>query len=646
MTNGAGDGGLQARLAASLGDAYTIEGEIGRGGMGVVYKARDEKLKRSVAIKVLPPELAYRADIRARFMREAETAARISHPNVVPIHSVGEADDFVYFVMGYVDGESLAVRLKRRGRLSIEESRRICRETADALSAAHQQGVIHRDVKPDNILLEGTRGRVMVTDFGIAKALSAEGGTLTEAGIAIGTPAFMSPEQAAGEREIDGRSDIYSLGVVTYQMVTGELPFQSPSVPALLMKQISEEPTPVEQKRPDIPRELGQTVMRCLEKDPERRWPTADALRRALESGTYTPPPPRSPSRTSDLPRAGTARSTLTRDDAGLGRPFSRAGQPVSGLVIGADALGSRAARRAERAALRTARHGIDKKHAEEEELAAQAKASGEPLMVVRFRRRLASYASVNGMLILINLAQGFHSPWSLSVAAIWGFFVARDYARLWSAGYSWKDVIYRPPAPDAIESKARGAAGLLRGSPQDFGRRAGAIDQARKDRTAILAMLERMSKAERKMLPDVVPTVDQLLERAVDLARTLSILDRDIDVETADKLDARIAALRQEAESSDRGRQISLLERQRQTVAELSRRREVLASQFESCMLAMQNVRFDLLRLRSAGVAEALGDLTMATQQARALSLDVDAAIGAASEIRHLTRDTPPTPT
>ena len=149
---------------------YTIEGEIGRGGMGVVYRARDEKLKRPVAIKVLPPELAYRPDIRARFMREAETAARLSHPHIVPIHTVGEADDLVYFVMGLVEGESLAVRIKRRGRLSIDESRRIFKETADALYAAHQQGVIHRDVKPDNILLEGTRGRVMVTDFGIAKA--------------------------------------------------------------------------------------------------------------------------------------------------------------------------------------------------------------------------------------------------------------------------------------------------------------------------------------------------------------------------------------------------------------------------------------------------------------------------------------------
>jgi serine/threonine-protein kinase len=610
--------------------------------MGVVYRARDEKLKRAVAIKVLPPELAYRPDIRARFIREAETAAGISHPHVVPIHSVGEADDLVYFVMGLVEGESLAVRLKRRGRLSVDESRRIFKETADALYAAHQQGVIHRDVKPDNILLEGTRGRVMVTDFGIAKALSAVGGTLTEAGIAIGTPAFMSPEQAAGEREIDGRSDLYSLGVVAYQMLSGELPFQSPTVPGLLMKQISEEATPVDRKRADIPKDLSQSVMRCLEKDPERRWPSAEALRRALESGTYTPPPPRTSSRGAESSRDLPARSYLDGDESVAPRPRSRSARVAGGVVVGA----GRAAARGERAGLRAARHGLDKKQAEEAELAAMAKASGEPLMVVRFRRKLASYASVNGMLILINLAQGFHSPWSLSVAAIWGFFVAKDYARLWTAGYSWRDVIYRPPAPDAIAVKGRGGAvAALPGSPAEFGRRAGAIEQARKDRAAILAMVERMSKSERKMLPDILPTVDQLLQRASDLARTLAVLDRDILDDSVEKIEARIVALREEPESTDLERRTSLLERQRQSVAELSRRQEILAAQFESCVLAMQNVRFDLLRMRSAGVAEALGDLTQATQQARALSLDVDAAIGAASEIRRLTRDVPPTP-
>jgi serine/threonine-protein kinase len=159
---------LPVRLSEALGTAYTIEGEIGRGGMGVVYRARDEKLKRRVAIKVLPPELAFNNDIRERFGREAQTAARLSHPHVVPIYTVGEGSSLVYFIMGYVDGESLSTRIQRRGKLPAEEVRRIMKETADALSAAHSLAIIHRDIKPDNILLEGTRGRVMVTDFGIA----------------------------------------------------------------------------------------------------------------------------------------------------------------------------------------------------------------------------------------------------------------------------------------------------------------------------------------------------------------------------------------------------------------------------------------------------------------------------------------------
>src|SRR5881628_1286055 len=273
------DKSLTARLIQALGKSYTVEGELGRGGMGVVFNARDERLKRRVAVKVLPPDLAFREEIRLRFLREAETAARLSHPHIVPIHSVGEGPDgLVYFVMAFVDGESVAQKLKRRGQLPPEESRRIMIETADALSAAHALGIIHRDVKPDNILLEGSRGRVVVTDFGIAKALSsATGGTLTATGVAIGTPHFMSPEQAAGDREIDGRSDIYSLGVVGFQMLVGELPFTAPTVPGLLMKHITEQAPLITDRRPDCPDDLAACVMRCLEKEPEARWPTADA---------------------------------------------------------------------------------------------------------------------------------------------------------------------------------------------------------------------------------------------------------------------------------------------------------------------------------------------------------------------------------
>src|SRR3989441_2599208 len=260
------------RLRKALGSSYTVEGELGRGGMGVVYKARDERLKRQVAIKVLPPELAFREEIRIRFLREAETAARLSHPHIVPIHSVGEGPDgLVYFVMAYVDGESLAARLKRRVRLPAEEARRVMIETADALGAAHAVGIIHRDVKPDNILLEGSRGRVVVTDFGIAKALSSTTGpaTLTATGVAIGTPHYMSPEQAAGDREIDGRSDLYSLGVVSYQTLTGELPFSAPTVPGILMKHITEPAPLITDKCRECPQDLVACVMRSLDNDPE-----------------------------------------------------------------------------------------------------------------------------------------------------------------------------------------------------------------------------------------------------------------------------------------------------------------------------------------------------------------------------------------
>src|SRR5256712_8164829 len=166
------DNALLQRLRQALGTSYTVEGEIGRGGMGVVYRARDERLKRAVAVKVLPPDLAFREEIRVRFLREAETAARLSHPHIVPIHTVGEGPDgLVYFVMAFVAGESLAGRLGRRGRLPPEEARRIMTETADALGAAHALGIIHRDVKPDNILLEGSRGRTGLTRLGIAQAL-------------------------------------------------------------------------------------------------------------------------------------------------------------------------------------------------------------------------------------------------------------------------------------------------------------------------------------------------------------------------------------------------------------------------------------------------------------------------------------------
>ncbi|MFI5311537.1 MAG: serine/threonine-protein kinase, partial [Gemmatimonadales bacterium] len=279
------DAELRSHVERVLASTYDLDREIGRGGMGIVYRARDKRLKRAVAIKLLPPELAFRSEIRMRFLREAETAAQLSHPSIVPIYSVDEKDGLVFFVMAFVDGANLAQRIHEHGALDPVEARRIMRDVADALAYAHERGVVHRDIKPDNILLDQQGGRPMVTDFGIARAISDGDARLTATGIAIGTPAFMSPEQSAGDRDLDGRSDLYSLGVVAYQMLSGDLPFNASNTPALLVKHLSERPVPIEERRIDCPGDLARAVMLCLEKRPEDRFPSARALVAALDSG-------------------------------------------------------------------------------------------------------------------------------------------------------------------------------------------------------------------------------------------------------------------------------------------------------------------------------------------------------------------------
>ncbi|HUR93871.1 MAG TPA: protein kinase [Gemmatimonadales bacterium] len=633
MTDSA-DRPLPARLADALGDAYTIEGEVGRGGMGVVYRARDERLQRRVAIKVLPPELAFQKDIRERFTREAQTAARLSHPHIVPIHTVGEGQGLVYFVMGYVDGESVAGRIRRRGKLPVDEARRIMMESADALSAAHALSIIHRDIKPDNILLEGPRGRVMVTDFGIAKALSStSGATLTGAGVAIGTPAFMSPEQAAGERDIDGRSDVYSLGVVSYQMLTGELPFTAPTVAGILMKQITEPAPDLRARRPDVPEDLALAVSRCLEKDPENRWPSADALRRSLESRSVSGYRPTGTSFKGQRLEAPASPRPLTGT-----RPRATAGAPVR---RGAD----RRPGLAPRQPLPRGEGGVrrrDYRDRNENELPVPD--TGEPRIVQKVRGQFASWAAVSLGCLGINVATGLTDPWFLFPMFGMGIGVMRNYAQLWQAGYSWRDVLTRPPAHDAVETTlVKGTPRLARQLPppraDDYGLQLAAIQQVQGDRQAILKLLDKLPPAERKMLPEVQPTVNGLYERATDLARTLHALDSSLDAEGLAQIEGRISSLAREPDDPERARRLNLLERQRQTILDIQGRRGQVASHLESCVLAMQNVRFDLLRLRSAGVAAVLGDLTQATQQAKALSRDVDNAIAAAGEIREAMR-------
>ncbi len=264
----------------ALAGEYSLERELGRGGMGVVYLAREVQLDRLVAIKVLPPELATRTEIREQFLREARTAAGLSHPNIVPIYRVGERGGFVFFVMAYVRGETLGERLRAHGPLTPAAATRIFREVAWALAYAHGHGVVHRDVKPDNILIEASTERALVSDFGIAVAH--DGASLDQPGRIMGTAQFMSPEQAMGE-PLDGRSDLYSLGVVAYLALSGHLPVQGSNTAALLADHVNVTPTPLREIASGVPSTLAAVVERCLEKSPDRRWANGEAVAEALE---------------------------------------------------------------------------------------------------------------------------------------------------------------------------------------------------------------------------------------------------------------------------------------------------------------------------------------------------------------------------
>jgi serine/threonine-protein kinase len=268
-------------LADALRGQYDIEREIGRGGMGVVYLARDLKLDRLVAIKTLPAHLAGSPAVRERFLREARTAAHLSHPNIVPIHRADEIAGEVFFVMGYVDGESLAQRIQTQGRPPFAETIAQLRDVALALGYAHAHGVIHRDVKAENILIERSTGRALVTDFGIARL--AESKPLTATGQVLGTVHYMSPEQVSGE-PIDGRSDVYALGVVAFLALSGRFPFDSETPSAILVSHVTKPVPRLAEAAPDVPLALAAIVDRCLAKSPNERFETSGALAEALDA--------------------------------------------------------------------------------------------------------------------------------------------------------------------------------------------------------------------------------------------------------------------------------------------------------------------------------------------------------------------------
>jgi eukaryotic-like serine/threonine-protein kinase len=274
---------LTARLQRALGDRYSIEREIGGGGMSRLFLAREPSLGREVVVKLLPPELA--SDVSAaRFQREIELAARFQHPNIVPVLAGGASEGLLFYVMPFVRGESLRRLLSSGQQIPLEKALAIVDEVADALEYAHSEGVVHRDIKPENILLSA--GHAEVTDFGVARAVEAARSAdhLTGTGIAVGSPGYMSPEQLAGEKSIDARSDQYALGTVAYELLAGAPPFDAPSLQGLLTAQLTQVPVPLSERRPDVPAHVSAAIARALAKDPNERFPDIQAFRSALKS--------------------------------------------------------------------------------------------------------------------------------------------------------------------------------------------------------------------------------------------------------------------------------------------------------------------------------------------------------------------------
>jgi hypothetical protein len=277
---------LQQRLQQALGAEFTVGPLLGQGGFAAVFRVRDSSLNRDVAVKVLDVELAPSPIVAERFLREAQTIARLEHPHIVPIYKVGRQEEIFYIIMRCIDGPSLRQLLGTHKKLSVGDAARIARQVADALAYAHTHDIVHRDIKPDNILLDKS-GHVLVTDFGIAKAAQAAqaatpgGAQLTSEGMIIGTPQYMSPEQASGDK-LDGRSDIYSLGIVLYQMLTGAPPFDGPSSASILAQQLTQTPAPIRRERPDVSEDMAFVLERMLEKSPGRRFQTASEVSRGL----------------------------------------------------------------------------------------------------------------------------------------------------------------------------------------------------------------------------------------------------------------------------------------------------------------------------------------------------------------------------
>jgi eukaryotic-like serine/threonine-protein kinase len=639
---------------------YSLERELGRGGMGIVFLARDVALDRLVAIKLLPPALASRAELRERFLREAQTAAKLSQPNIVPIHAVEETGGLVFFVMSYIEGETLGERLRAKGALTPHEAARVVREVAWALGYAHGRGVVHRDVKPDNIMLERGTGRAVVMDFGIA-ALAAE----ARGGEVLGTAQYISPEQANGD-PVDGRSDLYSLGVVAFLMLTGRLPFHAEDLPGMLAMHVTRPAPPVGSVTPGLPRRFAQAVDRCLAKNPADRFPDGEALAECVAQAIEPPRQVPVPVRLWLTKNAQEIRLLygLWYSAGGIGMGFAVANifaRPFLGPAAAAVAgfatwllpplvmhVSSRIWRlrklleqgyTIEDVRLAT-RDAAERRR---EELAYEYAA--EPPLWARIDRGLMFLSGATFVTTILGLITGIIRPYNEASAMtlVWFVFggaatwfgtavlqtmvpgkrVTRDLVAEWRVRFwnsrpaRWFEKIAR------VLLKRRAAPAELTYRPTEL-----AIG------IAADALFETLPKEQRKELKELPLLLERLQRDAQLMRRTVDDLNGALSGLGEATPAQQSSALRQDRSAAD-----TLAQTREKLRADLAVRRDDAARRLGAAVAALENIRLNLLRLKAGtgSVAELTADLTAA----RAAQQDLAIAAAAREEVEELLRTT-----
>ncbi|MEP7326368.1 MAG: serine/threonine-protein kinase [Gemmatimonadota bacterium] len=624
-------------LQQAVAGRFSLERELGRGGMGIVFLARDVALDRPVAIKLLPPHFAHLPELRSRFLREARTAARLSHPHIVPIHLVEELGALVFFVMAYVDGESLGDRVRGRGPITPTAARRLVQEVAWALGYAHQHGVIHRDIKPDNIMLDRASGRAMVTDFGIARLVEAD--TERALGEIVGTVSYMSPEQALGQA-VDGRSDLYSLGVTAFYALTGRLPFVGPNIPAVIHQHVNVPAPRLATQGMSVPAQLAETIDRCLTKEPSRRWPTGEALAESVAlagaSAPEVPPQVRSLLR---LVREGAAFLAVVgavilpivvlSDLPRFLLTLSASGKVYLGLMALAGLLGYPS--KLLMAARRVLKDGYDAEHVRLG-LVAEANAQVEELLLKgdsgarqqKNRESLIRWSPVVLGLSIVMIAGGLLGP---DVTAL-----AIGSASLLAAAVG---LAARPAVEPESPLRALGLVermmigqfgsvlfrlaglGLRRPDPVVSGGEATEVVLA----SAVEDLFEGLAPAIRKRLASLPRVIHRLESHAIALRnREAAIGDALVRVEIK-------GGLEQQA-------------RQEAVADELVSARVSVRERIGAAVGALENLRLGLLRL-IAGVGSP-DDLTADLERAQAIGDRIDAELAARREIPNNTKDLP----